>query len=87
MKHPSEHDSVAESRFWRFWALRLSMFWFTLSVLIFGLTYVLCETGDVPQSNRLLLFLAIATLLIIACIWQAVGFIMAHVTIQTKARN
>lgn len=87
MKHAPEHDSGAESRFWLFWALRLSMFWFTLSVLIFGLTYVLCETGDVPESNRLLLFLAIATLLIIACIWQAVGFIMAHVTIQSRARN
>jgi len=87
MKNTSEHDSAAVGNFWRFWALRLSVFWITLSVLIFGLTYVLCERGDVPQSNRLLLFVAIATLLIIACVWQGVGFIMAHVTIQAKTRS
>lgn len=70
-----------------FWALRHTVFWSSFSILIFGVVYALCESGAVSEAHRLLLFVVVATLLIIASVWQSAGFVLARLTLQTRVED
>src|SRR4051794_3982514 len=68
----------AESRRYPFLALRFTLFWVSFSVVVFGAAYALCQSGAVSDVHRPLLFVVVGTLLLIACVWQSVGFLLVQ---------
>ena len=56
----------------------LAILWFIITLDVFAAAYILCEFGVVASDARMLLFIMLATILIINAVWQAAGLALAR---------
>ena len=73
-----ESRRIANFREHIFWAHRWTLFWAALSIGVFVATYAFCAINETPETNRTLMYIALATILIISAIWQATGLALAR---------
>ena len=74
----SERIRVANTREHISWTHRFALFWFALSLVIFGGAYALAEIGEMSEASRTLMFVMLGTILVINAVWQAVGLALAR---------
>jgi hypothetical protein len=79
---PTELDNelhrVAIFRAPIFWAFRWTLFWMVLSTIVFGGTYAFGATNEISEAHRILMFVVLATILIITAVWQSTGLALAR---------
>ena len=68
----SERIQIANTREHISWTYRFALFWFALSLAIFGGAYALAEIGEMSEASRTLMFVMLGTILVINAVWQAV---------------
>ena len=74
----SERIQIANTREHISWTYRFALFWFALSLAIFGGAYALAEIGEMSEASRTLMFVMLGTILVINAVWQAVGLALAR---------
>ena len=75
----SERIQIANTREHISWASRFALFWFALSLVIFGGAYAVAEIGEMPEASRTLMFVMLGTILVINAVWQAAGLALARI--------
>ena len=75
----SERIQIANTREHISWTYRFALFWFALSLAIFGGAYALAEIGEMSEASRTLMFVMLGTILVINAVWQAVGLALARI--------
>jgi hypothetical protein len=73
-----ESQWIAHTREHLSWAYRFSLFWFLLSLGVFGAAYAVCEIGEVPSETRELTFIMLGTIIVTNAIWQAAALALAR---------
>jgi Zn-dependent protease len=61
-----------------FWAYRWTLFWAVLSTIVFGGTYAFGAINEIPEAHQILMFVFLATILIITAVWQSTGLALAR---------
>ena len=75
----SERIQIANTREHISWTYRFALFWFALSLVIFGGAYAVAEIGEMPEASRTLMFVMLGTILVINAVWQAAGLALARI--------
>jgi predicted metal-binding membrane protein len=60
------------------WARGYVVFWLVVTLALFGGAYALSELGTMATEERALLFIMLATILIINAVWQATALGLAR---------
>ena len=75
----SERIQITNTREHISWTYRFALFWFALSLVIFGGAYAVAEIGEMPEASRTLMFVMLGTILVINAVWQAAGLALARI--------
>jgi hypothetical protein len=73
-----ESQRIANTREHMSWAYRFSVLWLILALGIFAAAYFVTEYGEVAQGSRAIMFIMLATLIIINAIWQATALALSR---------
>jgi hypothetical protein len=73
-----EAQRIANTREHMSWAYRFSGFWLILALGVFAAAYFVTEQGEIAQESRTVMFIMLATLIIINAIWQATALALAR---------
>ena len=68
---PTEAQRVDATREHLSWCYRFALFWLALALVVFGGAYPLADGEQFPDSNRILMFIMLATIIVTTAIWQA----------------
>jgi hypothetical protein len=74
----TEAQRVAVMREHLSWCYRFAMFWFVLALVVFGAAYLLADAAQLSDSNRTLMFVMLATIIVTSAVWQAIGLALAR---------
>lgn len=74
----TEAQRIAVTREHLSWSYRFALFWLIFALVIFGSAYLLADAEQLSESNRTLMFIMLATIIITSAVWQAIGFALAR---------
>jgi hypothetical protein len=81
---PAEPDDLRILRLHKTWANGYTLLWQGIIVLLFAAVYVLSEQAGVDASERACALILLATMVLAASIWQAVGLGVARIHMLLK---
>jgi hypothetical protein len=74
----SEPARIANAREHNSWSRQFALFWLVLSLVVFGGTYALAEASEISNTNRLLMFVMLGTIILTSAVWQAAGLALTR---------
>jgi len=75
---PTEAQRVDATREHLSWCYRFALFWLALALVVFGGAYLLADAEQFSDSNRTLMFIMLATIIVTTAVWQGIGLALAR---------
>jgi hypothetical protein len=69
----SEPLRMANVREHNSWARQFALLWLALALAVFGGAWALAEATEMSDTNRILMFVMLGTIILTNAVWQAVG--------------
>ena len=69
---------IANAREHNSWARKFALFWLSLSLVLFGGAYALAEASEISNTNRILMFVMLGTIILTNAVWQAAGLALTR---------
>lgn len=73
-----EARRIANTREHLSWASRFAVFWLILALGVFAAAYLVAEYGEVAHESHAIVFIILATIIVINTIWQAAALALAR---------
>ena len=74
----SEPVRIANAREHNSWSRQFALFWLALSLVLFAGAYAFAEATEISNTNRILMFVMLGTIILTNAVWQAAGLALTR---------